>query len=147
MAILRHIRRSANRPLRREGRRGAAVAFLLRSALMLMLSLALSLILSSSATAQRGAELDRLKAAFIFQFTNFVEWPDDAFEDESSPFVIGIVGNDAVKNILEAAVRDKLIGGRKARVRSFSSTSDLSSCQIVLVDESEARRAPDSVDR
>ena len=147
MAILRHIRRSANRPLRREGRRGAAVAFLLRSALMLMLSLALSLILSSSATAQRGAELDRLKAAFIFQFTNFVEWPDDAFEDESSPFVIGIVGNDAVKNILEAAVRDKLIGGRKASVRSFSSTSDLSSCQIVFVDESEARRAPDIVDR
>ena len=147
MAILEHRHSSANRPLLREGRRGAAAAFLMRSVLMLMLSLALSLALSSSAMAQRGAELNRLKAAFIFQFTNFVDWPDDTFEDDSSPFVIGIVGNDAVKDILEMAVKQKLIGGRRPIVRSFSSSSDLSSCQIVFVDESEERSASDIVDR
>ena len=147
MAILKRRHSSANRPLLREGRRSAAVAFLMRSALMLMLSLALSLALSSSAMAQRGAELNRLKAAFIFQFTNFVEWPDDAFKDESSPFVIGVVGNDTVRDILERAVQPKTVAGRKVSVRSVSSASDLSSFQIVFVDESVARDAPDIVDR
>lgn len=152
MAILKRRHSLANRLLLCagttglvKGRGGAAVVFLLRSALML--TLALSLALSSSVMAQRGAELNRLKAAFIFQFTNFVEWPDDAFENDSSPFVIGVVGNDAVRDILETAVQQKLIAGRKPSVRSFSSTSDLSSCQIIFVDKSEARNASDIVDR
>ncbi len=106
MAILGRRHSSANRPLPGERRRGAAVAFVPRSALMLMLSVALTLAFSPSAQAQRGAELNRLKAAFIFQFTNFVEWPEDTFEDDSSPFVICVVGNDIVKEIIEWAVEE-----------------------------------------
>ena len=123
MAILGRTRSKANRPLLRGRRRSAAAAFLLRSGTMLMLSVVLTLALSPSAKAQRGAELNRLKAAFVFQFTNFVEWPDDAFEDDSSPFLIGVVGNDAVRDILAANVREKLVGGRKPIVRSFSFSS------------------------
>ncbi len=147
MAILRRTHNKANRPLLSGRRRSAAAAFLLRSGMMLMLSVVLTLALSPSAKAQRGAELNRLKAAFVFQFTNFVEWPDDAFEDDSSPFLIGIVGNDAVRDILAANVREKLVGGRKLIVRSFSSSSDLSSCQMIFVDDSEARSTSDIVDR
>lgn len=147
MAILKHGHSSANRPLPRGKRRSAAAGFVLRSTLMLMLSVVLTLASPPSAKAQRGAELNRLKAAFVFQFTNFVEWPDDAFEDDSSPFLIGVVGNDAVRDILETAVREKLIAGRKPSVRSFSSTGDLSSCQIIFVDESEARNASDIIVR
>lgn len=147
MAILKRRHSSANRLLLCEGHRGAAVAFVLRSALMLALALALSLVLSSAVMAQRGAELNRLKAAFIFQFTNFVEWPEGTFEDNSSPFVIGVVGNDTVKDIIESAVRRKLIAGRKVSVRSFSGASDMSSCQIIFVDKSEGRSTLDIVDR
>ena len=147
MAILRRRHSSASRPLPGERRRGAAVAFVLRSVLMVMLSVVLILAFSPSAKAQRGAELNRLKAAFIFQFTNFVEWPEGTFEDNSSPFVIGVVGNDTVKDIIESAVQRKLIAGRKVSVRSFSSTGDMSSCHIIFVDESEGRNAPDIVDR
>ncbi len=145
MAILGRRHSSANRPLPRERRRGAVVTFSMRAALVL--SVVLTLTLSQSAQAQRGAELNKLKAAFIFQFTNFVEWPADAFENNSSTFVIGVMGNDTVKDIIESAVKGKTISGRKVSVQSVSSTSDLSSFQIVFVDNSERRSVPDLVDR
>src|SRR5437762_8045378 len=44
-------------------------------------------------SARAESEYD-VKAAFLFKFTKFVEWPDAAFAGPDSPFVIGIVGHD-----------------------------------------------------
>src|SRR5439155_1580041 len=53
----------------------------------------------------------QLKAAFLFNFAKFVEWPADVFPEPDSPFVIGILGENPFESDLEHAVKGKAISG------------------------------------
>ena len=55
------------------------------------------LLLRLSSAAEPKSKLARendLKAVFLFNFTQFVEWPDTTFSDPTAPFVIGVLGED-----------------------------------------------------
>lgn len=56
----------------------------------------------------------QVKAAFLYNFTNFVEWPEQAWQKSDDPIIISVVGNEAF-----AAVLEKTVAGRKAQGRSF----------------------------
>ena len=147
MAILRNFHSRSARLFPAGMWRSDAGAFFARSALLLFLSLGLTLAISTTALAQREAEINKLKAAFIYQFANFVEWPEDTFESDNEPFVICIVGNDEIREVLRAAVRGKSVGNHPVRVQTSGGSGDLSNCQIAFIDESERRNTPDLIDR
>jgi hypothetical protein len=79
-----------------------------------------------------------VKAAFIFNFAQFVEWPADAFVDSSSPVVIGIVGDDPFQGALEKAVAGKTAGGRPFSIRHLAASDDLKSCHMLFLAPSES---------
>jgi hypothetical protein len=79
-----------------------------------------------------------VKAAFIFNFAQFVEWPADAFVDANSPIVIGIVGDDPFQGLLEKIVAGKFVGGRPFSIRHFSAGDDLQACHVLFVAPSES---------
>lgn len=87
----------------------------------------------------------KVKAAFLYNFAKFVEWPDSVFEDDNAPFVIGVLGDDPFGAILDATVKDKTILGRPIRIRRFrwSRSEDrveLTRCEAVYICTSERFR-------
>ena len=81
-----------------------------------------------------------LKAAFLYNFAKFVEWPAGAFANESSPLAIGIIGANPFGETLERTVRNKSIGGHPLVVRPSVAPEEWKHCQILFVSSSEGRR-------
>jgi hypothetical protein len=74
-----------------------------------------------------------IKAAFVYNFTQFVAWPDSAFPSRDSAFVVATVGPDPFNGALEAAMSGKTAAARNLQIVHFNSLSDLGECQILFV--------------
>jgi hypothetical protein len=85
----------------------------------------------------------RLKAAFLFNFAKFVEWPQQAFAEPKSPIVIGVLGDNPFGTDLEETVRNKLIGARPVVVKEFQATDPATNCHILFISNSEKKRLPE----
>ena len=83
-----------------------------------------------------------MKAAYIFNFTRFVDWPPDAFSDDKAPIVIGILGEDPVIDLLGATASGKTVNGRTVSVRQLKQGQNLRACNILFISASEDRYAP-----
>jgi len=79
----------------------------------------------------------QVKAAFLFNFLKFVEWPAQA---NAAPWVIGVLGSDPFGDILDNAVRGKIVNGRPVEVRHYSKLSDIKDCNILFIGRSEFER-------
>jgi hypothetical protein len=78
-----------------------------------------------------------VKAAFLFNFAQFVDWPAGAFTNTDTPFVIGILGNDPFGTALEATVQGENINNHKIIIQRGRTVGDLKDCQILFVSKSE----------
>jgi len=82
----------------------------------------------------------QVKAVFLFNFTQFVEWPTNAFPDARVPLTIGVLGDDPFGNFLKETVRGEKAGGRPIIVKHFSSAENLGNCQVLYISASEAKK-------
>src|SRR2546426_9733386 len=73
----------------------------------------------------------QVKAAFLYNFAKFVNWPPEVFRDPDSAFVICLVDEEAFAQALEQAVLGKTVNGRAFQVRRLSGPDEAGSCQIV----------------
>jgi len=80
----------------------------------------------------------QVKAAYLFNFGQFVEWPAATRGSSTDPFVIGIVGDDPFGSVIDDVVRGETIGGRPLLIRRFRDGDDLSTCHILFIGRSEA---------
>ena len=71
------------------------------------------------ARAQGAPRDSAVKAAFLFKFGSFVEWPAGRFKAPQEPFVIGVVGDDAVADELELLAAGRSVEGRPLRIRTL----------------------------
>jgi hypothetical protein len=85
----------------------------------------------------------KIKAAFLLNFTQFVEWPAAAFSGPGAPLCIGVLGDDPFGGALEDTVRDESIHDHKLTVRRARRVEDLTGCQMVFVSKSENNRVPE----
>ncbi len=81
-----------------------------------------------------------LKAAFLFNFAQFVEWPQDAFAEVNSPIVIGVLGDDPFGKTLDEIVANETLRNRKIVVRRCRSVQEAETCQILFISRSETSR-------
>ncbi len=86
-----------------------------------------------------------IKAAYIYNFAMFVEWPADAFARQDSPVVIGIVGTDRFGAALEEIVRNKKVNNRRVVVKRLQSHLDVTNCHIVFFYSGEGAKIADIV--
>ena len=82
----------------------------------------------------------QLKAVFLFNFTQFVEWPNNAFSSEQAPLVIGILGSDPFGSYLEDAIAGEKINGHPLVIQRYSTTEEIGSCQILFINLTEANK-------
>ena len=96
----------------------------------------------SSVAAEDPARIvqERIKAAFLYKFAAYVEWPRDTFADAASPIVIGISGADSLALELEQAIAGRDVAGRPLRVRRLARGESASDCcQILFVGAGQER--------
>ena len=86
---------------------------------------------------QRGAAEAVLeyevKAAFLLNFTKFIEWPASAFADPTSPLTICVLGRDPFGRALDDVVAGEQVGGHKLAVRRISQSPEPRACQAVFI--------------
>ena len=75
----------------------------------------------------------RIKAAYLYQFGRYVEWPAKAFANPNSPFVIGVLEQDPLLPDLEQIAKIKKIQDRPIQIRRFSSPADIRACNILYL--------------
>jgi len=79
-----------------------------------------------------------IKAAFVYKFLSYVEWPAGALASGSSPIVVGVVGADGVADELRAIVARRPIGQHRVDVRAIDQTDALDGVNVVYVGASAA---------
>ena len=79
-----------------------------------------------------------VKAAFLYNFAKFVEWPADAFADSRSHFVIGIVGSDPFGPGIDRALSNKVVHGRDLDVRRFPDAPPASGCHLLFFSQADS---------
>jgi len=79
-----------------------------------------------------------VKAAFLFNFLKFVEWPPAAAD---APWVIGVLGHDPFGQTLDLTVRGKIVNGRKVKVRRYDQASDVKDCNILFIGREDYERS------
>jgi hypothetical protein len=75
----------------------------------------------------------RLKAVFLYNFTQFVEWPDNSFSSDNAPMIIGILGTDPFGSYLEETVAGEKINGHPLRVQHYNTVEEIGVCQILFI--------------
>lgn len=106
-----------------------------------MLTSALSLVTASALGAQavRASEY-HVKAVFLYNFAQFVDWPSEAFPDSATPFVIGILGRDPFGDFLDQTVSGEQLRGRSFQVRHYQAAGEIKTCHILFISRPEDDR-------
>jgi hypothetical protein len=140
MAVLRGARKTGPPAVaRRAG--GPALAAWVRAARRrygyVLFILALLAPLPTPAATSREYQI---KAAFLFNFAQFTEWPPEALADPQAPLVIGILGSNPFGDFVEQTVRNELVHGRRIAVEYYTKVTEIKTCHILYVGQSEADR-------
>lgn len=83
---------------------------------------------------------NKVKAAFLRNFTHYVTWPADVFADDRSPWRICILGNDPFGDILDKTLMGRTEQGRAFEVLRAKTLNELPRCQIVFVAYKDASK-------
>jgi hypothetical protein len=86
----------------------------------------------------------QLKAAFLFNFAMFVEWPQRAFAERASPFVIGVLGENPFHDDLRKTLQNKKIDDHPLAVREVRLVAEaMTNCHLLFISASEKNRLPE----
>jgi len=90
------------------------------------------------ATAQESGPTEyQLKAAFLFNFAKFIDWPPSSFATPQSAFSICILGSDPFGTAIDETLRGQSIGGRAVTVQRLRDATQLRRCQVAFISASE----------
>lgn len=103
-------------------------------------ALGLSCGILSVQTAWGAPTPTQVEAVFLFNFSQFVEWPPNSFRNDHAPLVIGVLGADPFGATLDEVVRDEIVKGHALVVQRFRRVEDVADCQILFVSRSEHDR-------
>jgi hypothetical protein len=107
------------------------------------LAVALALLVGSScARAESDAMVAeyRIKAAFLFKFLGFIEWPPAVFDRADAPFFIGVVGAGTLATELEQIASGRQVNGHPVRVRVLGRGDSIAGVQVLFVGRADAPR-------
>lgn len=92
---------------------------------------------AAAALAQQASE-PAVKAAFLFKFAGYVEWPAQAFGQAEAPFVLGVVGADEVAGELDKILAGRTVKSRRAVVRRLREGEPVRGVHLLFVGRAAA---------
>ncbi|WP_235557228.1 YfiR family protein [Methyloglobulus morosus] len=111
-------------------------------AIVLLYAVLLPVLATSQGLAMENP--NKVKAAFLRNFAHYVTWPNNVFPNSSSPWHIGILGQDPFGDVLETTLEGRTEQGRGFEVFRADRLDELPSCQIIFLaynDVAERRAA------
>jgi hypothetical protein len=72
-----------------------------------------------------------IKAAFLYNFTKFIEWPSQAFADASSPFRVCVYADPSFREQLRLSLLNEHVRDRSIEVQELENGGDLKGCHMV----------------
>lgn len=101
--------------------------------------------LSSMASVCRAGDTQgqveyEVKAAFLYNFAKFVQWPADAVSSSAS-MRLCILGRDPFGGLLESGLNGKTLGDKPIEIERVSDTHQLTGCQVVFISSSDSGHA------
>jgi hypothetical protein len=118
-------------------------ALILKAILLFSLLFAIAL----DCRAQNSPTEYQIKAAFIYNFARFVDWPTQAFASATSPMVIGVIGENVFGNNLEQIISGRSIQGHPLEFKQFTSVTDATNCQVLFISASEKKHFSQILDQ
>lgn len=88
----------------------------------------------------------QIKAVFLFNFAQFVEWPPAAFADANTPLVIGVLGDNPFGVYLDETVRNEKVNDRPLEVQRYRRVDEIKTCHVLFISRSEANRLEQILD-
>jgi hypothetical protein len=113
--------------------------WLAKRAMLLLLGSLWWMACRPAADAAQLSEYD-VKAAFLFNFAKFIEWPPRAFVSGSAPLVIGVLGADPFGDSLRNTVKGQTVQGRPIEIRACQSEGETASCHVLFISRAEGER-------
>jgi len=98
----------------------------------------LGMLLGAPASGQPMDEYE-VKAAFLYNFARFVEWPTQSFQTRQDPIVVCVLGRNPFGNALQEVIRGKSIDGRAFVSRQVADAEEARACQILFVSASAGK--------
>jgi len=111
-----------------------------------IIALAATLIAAPGISAGTGADVApdvAVKAAFLFNFAKFVEWPALT---AGAPLLVCIVGNDRIASAFVETVRGQNISGHTLNVSTLQDSAMWKACHVLFIADGESRRSADGLD-
>ena len=81
----------------------------------------------------------QLKAAFIFNFIKFAEWPEEALGDSALPIIIGVLGDNPFGDSF-GIIENKSAKGRELFIKQFKTVQEVDTCHILFISSSEQKK-------
>jgi hypothetical protein len=114
----------------------------LKSILLFTLFLGASIEVLELAAQEPPSEYE-VKAAFLYNFAKFIDWPPEAIPQPDTAIIIGVLGEDPFMGALERIIRDKKINGHSFVIKRAKNIQDLKNGHILFISTSEKKRLPD----
>lgn len=95
---------------------------------------------ASASASDQPVQISRVKAAFLFNFAKFTEWPADRLP-LGDTLAMCVVGDFPVADALEITIKGRLVEGHPLSVQLLKADGPLRSCHLVFVGGSEAKRS------
>jgi hypothetical protein len=102
-------------------------------------AIGLTLLTAGTVSAQINDEY-RVKAAFLYNFAKFVEWPHDAWSSPADPVTLCVVGKSPFGDALTQVVEGKSVQGRPMCLRQIQDAGAAGNCRILFISDSERKR-------
>lgn len=88
---------------------------------------------SMPAFSQSSTSELQLKAAFIYNFTRFIDWPPRAYTSPDAPFIIGVMGDGGLAKRINEVVKGESVGNHDISARNFDKVGDVGHCNILYI--------------
>jgi hypothetical protein len=94
------------------------------------------LLISAGPVASAQTVISReyeIKAVFLFNFAQFVDWPPEASTSPQAPLIIGVLGDDPFDGFLDDTVRGEKLNARPFVVQRYRRVEDVDDCQVLFI--------------
>ncbi|SNS91534.1 protein of unknown function [Noviherbaspirillum humi] len=133
-------------PYGRRAAPGRGPAWLLQTALLLALALGMpplqaQLAPPPEASVPSGATVEqRVKAASLYRFPGYVEWPAWSFPDAAAPYIVGVAGAPEIAQELGAISAGRTVNNRPLQVRRLKAGEALAGIHLLFIGRDEQAR-------
>lgn len=127
------------------GRRQPNIRFKNRIVGLLSLAFVPPLVVLFAASLASAQSEDQVKAAFLFNFVRYVEWPDEVFESDGSKVKICMLDAEEFGSVVTQIVSGKSVGDRKVKVKSIRGLDSARDCHLIYVGGDATGRVSDLV--